>query len=281
MKYLYQITALAVVFCVVCQAKAQCPNDNDQYGTTSAASWVEGTTNTISTCLYGGEYRLVTGLTSGYTYSFETCGDTDFDTQITIYDAATDAYLTYNDDFCGLQSKVTFTASSDQIKVLIDRYYCSGESSCMTLKGTLVNAPAPFNPCDNSVELQCDVDQAFNLQGSGAWYPDGPWDTPGQEAVFSVTPELSGLHTLSISNSGYYVDLFVMTDSCDEAGWIYVDDIYTSATHSFDLTVGVTYYFLVDDENTAASSGTISLFCPEPPPPASAICILPSLYEPD
>ena len=80
---------------------AQCPNNNTQYLTSNAPT-VVGSTVTLSTCMYGGEYRLVNNLQAGYVYSFETCGDTDFDTQMTIYDNSTGALVGYNDDFCGL-----------------------------------------------------------------------------------------------------------------------------------------------------------------------------------
>ena len=85
-RILFNLTAVAVMLGFAFNSQAQCPNDNGQYGSTSAASWSVGSLNTLSSCMYGGEYRYVYGFTAGFTYSFETCGDTDFDTQITIYD---------------------------------------------------------------------------------------------------------------------------------------------------------------------------------------------------
>ena len=90
---------------------AQCPNNNTSFGTSTAPSSV-GVLTTLTSCLYGGEYRTVTGMQAGSVYSFETCGDSDFDTQITVYDASTGALVAYNDDYCGLQSKVTFTSNA-------------------------------------------------------------------------------------------------------------------------------------------------------------------------
>ena len=52
---------------------SQCPNNNTLYGTSGAPTGI-GSTSTLTTCLYGGEYRLVTGLVAGSQYSFETCG---------------------------------------------------------------------------------------------------------------------------------------------------------------------------------------------------------------
>ena len=107
---------------------AQCPNNNIQFGTSNAPTTV-GVTVTLSSCMYGGEYRLVNNMVAGSQYRFETCGDSDFDTQITIYDAVTGAFLGYNDDFCGLQSAVTIVSNGNPVRVLIDRYNCGSQSS--------------------------------------------------------------------------------------------------------------------------------------------------------
>ena len=157
---------------------SQCPNNNIQFGTSSAPTTV-GVTTTLSFCLYGGEYRLVTGLVPGSQYSFETCGDTDFDTQITVYDDASGSFIAYNDDFCGLQSKVQFTATTTSVRVLIDRYFCGSQSSCMTLRATRVTGGAPpANPCTSISSLSCGSTGTFSLSGTGSWNPPGPWGTP-------------------------------------------------------------------------------------------------------
>ena len=36
-----------------------------------------------------------------------------------------------NDDFCGVQSKVTFTSNGNPVRVLIDKFNCADQSSCM------------------------------------------------------------------------------------------------------------------------------------------------------
>ncbi|MDC0460529.1 T9SS type A sorting domain-containing protein, partial [Crocinitomicaceae bacterium] len=205
------------------------------------------------------------GLTAGFTYSFETCGDSDFDTQITIYDASTGATVTYNDDFCGLQSKATFVSNGNPVRVLIDKYFCTNQSSCMTLRGTLVSGASSYNPCDDATALTCGSTGSFSLNGAGEWNNlGGPWGTPGEEAVYSFTATLTGTHTVSLTNSGYYVDIYYKSGSCGSTGWTYGDDIYTSGSINISMTAGTTYYLLVDDENTSASNGTITVSCPTP-----------------
>ncbi|MFL2571050.1 MAG: T9SS type A sorting domain-containing protein [Parvicellaceae bacterium] len=242
---------------------AQCPNTNNQFGTSNAPTSV-GTLTTLSTCMYGGEYRLVNGLQAGSIYSFETCGDTDFDTQITVYDNTNGSLVAYNDDFCGLQSKVQFTSNGNSVRVLINRYFCTNQSSCMTLKATRVSGAPAVNPCNSVQNLTCGSVGTYNLSGSGAWNPPGPWGTPGEEQVYSFTPTVSGSHQIAVANQGFYVDLFVKAGSCSSTGWTYLDDIFSSATNFVNLTAGVTYYFLIDDENTSTSTGAIQITCPQP-----------------
>ena len=244
---------------------AQCPNNNTSFGTSTAPSSV-GVLTTLTSCLYGGEYRTVTGMQAGSVYSFETCGDSDFDTQITVYDASTGALVAYNDDFCGLQSKVTFTSNGNSVRVLIDRFNCGSQSSCMTLRATRVSGAPASNPCNSITSLSCGSTGTFNLSGGGAWNPPGPWGTPGAEQVFSFTATNSGLHTIAVSNSSFYVDLFIKSGSCSSTGWTYIDDIssFGTANNNVNLVAGVTYYFLIDDENTSPSNGTISVTCPTP-----------------
>ena len=159
-------------------------NNNTQFGTSNAPNAV-GVLTTLSTCLYGGEYRLVNNMVAGSTYSFETCGDSDFDTQITVYDDVTGAFIEFNDDFCGLQSKVQFVSNGNPVRVLIDRYNCANQSSCMTLRVTRVTAAAPVaNPCNSITNLTCGSVGTFNFSGTGAWNPPGPWGTPEEQVFF-------------------------------------------------------------------------------------------------
>lgn len=256
--------ALLVLVLCTTQIFAQCPNNNNQFGTSNAPSTV-GVTTILSSCLYGGEYRLVNNMVAGSQYRFETCGDSDFDTQITIYDASTGAYIAYNDDFCGLQSSVSFTSNGNPVRVLIDRFNCGSQSSCMTLRATrLTGGAPPPDPCNSLTQLSCGQTGTFSLSGGGSWNPPGPWGTPGEEAVFEFTASISGSHSIVVTNSGFYVDLFVKSGSCGPSGFTYIDDIFTSGTNNVNLIAGVTYYFLIDDENTSPSSGSITINCPNP-----------------
>lgn len=247
---------------LVTTAKGQCSFGGIPYGNISSLN--PGQTSTIS-CMYGGEYATVS-VVSGSNYTFSTCGGS-WDSQLTLF-TSTGTFLAYNDDFCGLQSQINWTATfTGQVRVKLNRYYCSSYSSCMNLNVTRGAAP-PANPCNSVVALSCGSSQSYTLaSGNGAWNPSsGPWGTPGKEQVYSFTPTISGTHQINVTHSGGgWVDLFIKSgSSCNQNGWVYIDDIFTSATNSVSLNAGTTYYFLLDDENISYSSGSISIDCPVP-----------------
>lgn len=70
----------------------------------------------------------------GANYVVSTCGGTtgggpSYDTQLTVYDDATGAFLGYNDDACGLQSTVNFTPSfCGYVRILLHQYSCNGSN---------------------------------------------------------------------------------------------------------------------------------------------------------
>ena len=119
------------------------------------------------------------------------------------------------------------------------------------------------DPCDNIIEAEEGVTYNFSFDGTGEWNPANnfgvsPWSTPGQEQVWSYTPDESGTLEVYVTNSGFYVDLLYSTGTCDEGSLTYVDDIFASDDSSYPVEAGTTYYFVLDDENTALSTGTIT-----------------------
>ncbi len=112
---------------------SQCSNFGSQYPT-STQTTTSNTLINISTCMFGGDYA-VCDVTAGETYTWTTCGDTDFDTQLSLWNTSHTTSYAYNDDDCGSQSTITWTATfTGQVHVLVSRYYCNDESTCMTLQ---------------------------------------------------------------------------------------------------------------------------------------------------
>ena len=275
MKLLYALLGVIGLIVFSSTSNAQCANDNVQFGTSSAPTNV-GQLVTLTTCIYGGEYRLVNNMQSGSTYTFETCGDTTFDTQLTIFNDATGTVVGYNDDFCGVQSSVTFVSDGSSVRVSLDQYNCQDTTACMTIFGS-VTVPAA-DPCNNIVALSgCGDVGNYSLAGTGLFDGNGPYATPGSEQIFSFTATVSGAHFIDVTHTGSgWADLFYADAAigCSGTGWTFIDDVFNLASDSVNLVAGTTYYFLMDDEDTIASTGTITVSCPGVVDPCNNIVAL-------
>ncbi|MFT4525653.1 MAG: hypothetical protein ACI85F_001808, partial [Bacteroidia bacterium] len=114
---------------IIFRADAQCPNDNTFYLDLTPIG-CPGSNS--STCVWGGEYVTV-NVIAGNTYTFSTCGDPAFDTQITLYTSG-GAFLAFDDDGCGLQSTITWVATfTGIVNVLVDQFPCDYNFTCITL----------------------------------------------------------------------------------------------------------------------------------------------------
>ncbi len=205
MKALYKLTLTACLALLLSftawQAAAQCGNDNTQFGTSTITCGEPPTV--LTTCIYGGEYRLVT-VTMGNTYTFSTCGDTDFDTQITLFNDAGGAYLAYNDDGCGAQSTVTWTATfTGSVRVLVDQYNCTSNTTCMTLNASCT-APGSGSGCTTA---------SYGLYPSSTYTPTcngigGTITTIGYAGEYSNVNVVSGTaYTFSSSIGTDYITI--------------------------------------------------------------------------
>ncbi len=127
------------------KVQGQCANDNTLLMSYSPAC--TGSPETITSCIQGGQYVAVS-VVAGTVYTFTTCGNTAYDTQITIYNSSGGGSLGYNDDNCGLQSTVTWTATfTGTLWVLVDKYFCTNNTVCIPLLVTCNTPPPPSSSC--------------------------------------------------------------------------------------------------------------------------------------
>ena len=110
----------------------------------SSTQWPSGlnsTTSTtfvpISSSMYAGEYALCS-VVSGTTYQWSLCtvdgGIASYDSELTLFRASTNFPLCYNEDFCGLDAKITWTASfTGNVKIQINQDGCQTNSINTTL----------------------------------------------------------------------------------------------------------------------------------------------------
>lgn len=124
-------------FCI-----AQCTNCNANFPAGTFTSTNNTLTN-VNTCIFGGEYANYS-VTNGQTYTWTTCGFTAFDTQLTLFSGGcAGTFIAYNDDFCGVQSTITWTATfTGTVTLLLSNYNCANNSTCMTVQWACVSCGA-------------------------------------------------------------------------------------------------------------------------------------------
>ena len=220
----------------------------------------------ISTCNYGGEYATVSGIVAGGSYKFTSSVATDW---ITVRSLSTAGTVV---SFAVQGTNWTAPSSGTYYFTISTNNSCGTASACRTTNivtnANTAGCVVAVDPCASISNLSCGTAASYALAGvTGAWSSFvGPFTTPGSEKVFSFTPTLTGAHSIAVTASSGYVDLFYKSGSCGSTGWTYVDDIFGSASNNVNLTAGTTYYFLLDDEDVNATTGNITVTCPTPAP---------------
>lgn len=247
-------------------SNAQCPDDNEQYGMSTAPA--PGNTVTLTGCIYNGEYRLV-NVVPNSTYAFFTCGDDDFDTRITIYEEGTGIFLGTNDDFCGLQSSIDIVPNVSQIRILIDLYDCTSStgSTCMILQSTNNTLPAPISlndECVNGEELTSgvtvsgtSVDATFNA------VTDTTCDFPTEgidETVWYTFTGTGSDATVDIPSASFDTQILIYSGNCGALTCVVGDDdsgVGSLSQATFPTVAGTDYFVLV--KGFAGTNGTFDI----------------------
>ncbi|MCB9256064.1 MAG: hypothetical protein H6579_02930 [Chitinophagales bacterium] len=295
------LSCLLLSFLFVGKANAQCNNNNFNWplgiNTTSSSSFT-----TISTCMYGGDYTIC-AVTMGQTYEWTTCGDTDFDTYITIANAAHNTFYAWNDDDCGTQSTVTWTATfTGNVHVLVSEFPCLDNTSCMTLqwRQVLGSGPTPIaiTGCSGSF-----FDTGGTGPGASGNYSDNEnivWticpSTPGQNIQLTFTQ--FELETASATTCWDYLEAYDGNSTSATYLGAYCGNTVFDAPgggviSSTDPSGCLTFQFTSDGSNTLAGwNATISCITPgactgstpscsvSPPDDCANACNLGSLSTP-
>lgn len=185
-------------------AHGQCPNNNIPYNVNATPASCPGSI-TVS-CIWGGEYVLV-NVVAGNTYTFSTCGGAAWDTQITLYNDAGGAALGYNDDACGLQSTVTWTATfTGPLRVLVDQWNCLSNSSCANL--TVSCVPPPSGDCVYTLTLTDSWGDGWGTSNVGISINGGAFTTytipNGTGAVYQIGVNIGDVVVVNYNNSGAF-----------------------------------------------------------------------------
>lgn len=196
---------LSVLCCcsLALAGSSQCANNNVLTGAAITPA-CPGTTNVP--CVQGGQYALV-NVVSGNTYTFSTCAAA-FDTEITLYNNAGGGSLGYNDDACGLQSTVVWTATfTGQLRVLVDAFPCLNNTTCAPLSITC-SAP-PAGDCIYTLTLYDSFSDGWGTSFVGVSINGGPFTNytigPGLPTVsYQIGVNIGDIVVLNYNNSGAF-----------------------------------------------------------------------------
>lgn len=264
MRALIRNIILPVSFCLMTFAAiGQCANDNAGIGTLSPS----GAGYSQSVIINGGSYVSV-NVCVGATYVFSTCGDTSFDSQITVYNQSTGAQLAYNDDACGLQSSITWTSTfTGTVNVVLDMYYCSYTTAYINLKiqqttscssGTLTN-----DACSNATPIACGQTISGNTNLATAdTYATGC----GYGTAYGVWYTFTGngqSTTLSLCNSAYDTQISVFTGTCGSFSCVTTNDDFCGVQSqvTFNTVSGIVYSVLVFGYGGSTGAFALTLGC--------------------
>lgn len=238
--------------------------------------------------------QTVTGNTTGYTsdllgigcgtnnspgvwYSFtgddsyitaSLCGST-FDTYITVISGtcAAPVCVASNDDFCGLQSQVSFQSLSGTT-YYINVHGFATASGAYTLSLTCI-VPTGFDLCANAIPVTCGNSYTGTTVGRlPDALPNGcltPVNAPGVWYSFTGTGQNV---QFSLCGSAYDTRMAILTGTCSSLSCVVTNDDFCGAqsqTSIFGAT-GVTYFIYVTGFGTASGSYTLSIVCTDPPP---------------
>ncbi|PSR12332.1 MAG: hypothetical protein DA408_16270, partial [Bacteroidetes bacterium] len=244
---------------------------------------VGATADAVPTC--------VTGLSTapGVWYSFAGTGDlvtaslcgSAFDTKIGVFSGTCGALtcVTGNDDFCGLQSQVTFTSvPGTTYFVLVTGF--SANAGAFTLSVNCV-PPAPGSICTTALPLACGPNVTGSTAGGtvAAGLPFCGTTLTSARGIWYVLPGTGNDFTLSTCNPGTNFDtkLGVFSGSCGALTCVVGNDddfacgfSIVRSTVSFSTTLGVNYYVFVTGFGTNTGNYELSVQCCAPP---LAVCL--------
>lgn len=127
------------------------------------------------------------------------------------------------------------------------------------------------NPCDDIVTIpSCGAAQTVTHGGFGVldwqFITGCGYTTFGTEQLYSFTPTVSGVHTLDVTattgNSWFDYMYKPISSGCDTIGWTCLGDVISPASYGMNLTAGVTYLILVDNEFIDTETQTFEISCP-------------------
>jgi len=194
-----------------------CSLGTNGYGTSNLS---DGDSYT-NTCNYAGEHHTAT-VVEGLEYTFSTCAGSGWDSQLTLYAADGVTELAYSDDSCGALSEIVWTASySGTAYVMINKYYCTTDSSCHTFTASADSgaAPVPGETCSDPLAITLPYTDSGSTDGWGDDYSSSPCSASymrGDDLVLEFTLDVDSFLSGSLWSGTYQYGAVHITDDCPD-----------------------------------------------------------------
>lgn len=230
------------------------------------------------------EWYSFTGTGSPEVVTVTTCGaGTTYDSFLSVYDSCGGTQITSNDDFCGLQSSITFFSDGTSTYYIAVEGF-STNSGPFELDITCATPP-PNDQCSGAEAISCGdsiLGTTINASDDTAVAPDCN-TTTSAAGVWYVYQDTTGLVTdilLSTcsANTDYDTKISVYTGDCGTPPLTCVDgnDDSPNCTNfqsevEFQSDGNTTYYILVHGFGGATGNFELSMTCVPVPPPNDMI----------
>lgn len=215
MKHLLRALIVCIAILSPKLGMSQCANDNSL----TAGNLTPPGVSLSATAVYGAGQYVLCQVISGANYTVSTCGGSGWDTQITVYDDLTGTFMAYNDDFCGLQSTTSFTASAcGYARILLDQYFCTTSANTTTVTVTMNTAGSGAPTLTAAADQQACYGQPANIgiaaNGTGgtppytyAWLPATNLSSTTTSNTTVTTVTTTTIYTLTITDAGGCMDM--------------------------------------------------------------------------
>jgi Secretion system C-terminal sorting domain len=227
-----------------------------------------------SNAIRGGYYVLV-NVCSGASYTFSTCGDPDFDTQITLFNNATTAVIGYNDDFagCSPQSSITWVANfTGVVRALVNQFNCGNTGASLQTTLTVSQTTAcgtvvfPANDaCAGSIAISCGQTITGSTSDASAEAATGTCGNATSPTEWYSFAGNGQSITASLCGSGYDSYISVLSGTCGALTCVASNDDAGACSPQSQVTftsvIGTTYYIRVGGYGTNAGAYTLALTC--------------------
>jgi hypothetical protein len=292
MKKLLLSALFAMSFFSISNAQCLCTSQYPLGNMTPTTVW-----STINTLMYAGDYAVV-NVTAGNTYEFSTCAangsNVAYDSELTLLTNA-QQLLVYNDDFCGIQSFVSWVATyTGTVQIHLTEYYlgagCYTNSTPSSIRyryvAGAVTVPAN-NLCANATTLtpaaNCNLTSGTTIGASEDPYPDPSCDMPGvyndvwysfNSGAYTSLNLTVNLGTAALIGVEFYSACGTLATGLSLGGTPGNCDFNTNApnpTVITGLTPNTTYRMRMFTNASYDTPGTFTACLTTPPPPTVSV----------